>query len=154
MGTSFKNGGQFQQWMALGSGWWNQNAGSGWGVYSSPLYTNGQADNSVPSSLSPSENSSNTGIWFKSLWYGTSTPATGSKYTVQNASGKYLAPQESSDGTFEGWSWTSSPYDFSEQNPSAVFSFPTPVFWPGESHGLYSPWGGKESDMTEQLSFS
>ena len=123
MGTSFKNGGQFQQWMALGSGWWNQNAGSGWGVYSSPLYTNGQADNSVPSSLSPSENSSNTGIWFKSLWYGTSTPATGSKYTVQNASGKYLAPQESSDGTFEGWSWTSSPYDFSEQNPSAVFSF-------------------------------
>ena len=24
----------------------------------------------------------------------------------------------------------------------------TPVFWPGEFHGLYSPWGGKESDMT------
>ena len=29
---------------------------------------------------------------------------------------------------------------------------PTPVFWPGEVHGLYSPWGHKESDMTEQLS--
>ena len=29
---------------------------------------------------------------------------------------------------------------------------PTPVFWPGEFHGLYSPWGHKESDMTEQLS--
>ena len=29
---------------------------------------------------------------------------------------------------------------------------PTPVFWPGESQGLYSPWGHKESDMTEQLS--
>ena len=29
---------------------------------------------------------------------------------------------------------------------------PTPVFWPGESHGLYSPWGHKESDMTERLS--
>ena len=28
----------------------------------------------------------------------------------------------------------------------------TPVFWPGEFHGLYSPWGHKESDMTEQLS--
>ena len=27
-----------------------------------------------------------------------------------------------------------------------------PVFWPGEFHGLYSPWGHKESDMTEQLS--
>ena len=26
---------------------------------------------------------------------------------------------------------------------------PTPVFWPGEFHGLYSPWGRKESDMTE-----
>ena len=31
---------------------------------------------------------------------------------------------------------------------------PTPVFWPGESHGLYSPWGHKESDTTEQLSHS
>ena len=33
---------------------------------------------------------------------------------------------------------------------------PTPVFLPGESHGqrslaVYTPWGGKESDMTEQL---
>ena len=32
---------------------------------------------------------------------------------------------------------------------------PTPVFLPGESHGQrslvnYSPWGCKESDMTEQ----
>ena len=31
---------------------------------------------------------------------------------------------------------------------------PTPVFWPGESHGQrsltgYSPWGCKESDTTE-----
>ena len=31
---------------------------------------------------------------------------------------------------------------------------PTPVFWPGEFHGLYSPWGCKESDTTEQLSFT
>ena len=30
---------------------------------------------------------------------------------------------------------------------------PTPVFWTGEFHGLYSPWGCKELDMTEQLSF-
>ena len=29
---------------------------------------------------------------------------------------------------------------------------PTPVFWPGEFHGLYSPWGGKESDMTKRPS--
>ena len=26
------------------------------------------------------------------------------------------------------------------------------VFWPGEFHGLYSPWGHKESDTTEHLS--
>ena len=29
---------------------------------------------------------------------------------------------------------------------------PTPVFWPGEFHGLYSPWGDKELDTTERLS--
>ena len=26
---------------------------------------------------------------------------------------------------------------------------PTPVFWSGEFHGLYSPWGCKELDTTE-----
>ena len=31
---------------------------------------------------------------------------------------------------------------------------PTPVFWPGELHGLYSPWVPKESDTTERLSLS
>jgi len=30
---------------------------------------------------------------------------------------------------------------------------PTPVFWPGEFHELYSPWGHKKLDMTERLSF-
>ena len=30
---------------------------------------------------------------------------------------------------------------------------PTPVFQPGEFHGLYSPWCHKESDTTEWLSF-
>ena len=30
----------------------------------------------------------------------------------------------------------------------------TPVFRPGESHGLYSPGGRKESDTTERLSLS
>ena len=28
----------------------------------------------------------------------------------------------------------------------------TPVFWPGEFHGLYSPWGHKQLNMTEWLS--
>ena len=31
---------------------------------------------------------------------------------------------------------------------------PTPVFWTGEFHGLYSPWGRKEWDMTKKLSLS
>ena len=31
---------------------------------------------------------------------------------------------------------------------------PTPVFWPGEFHGLYISWGHKESDTIEQLSLS
>ena len=31
---------------------------------------------------------------------------------------------------------------------------PTPVFWSGEFHGLYSPWGYKESDTAERLSLS
>ena len=31
---------------------------------------------------------------------------------------------------------------------------PTPVFWPGEFHGLYSPWCCKELDTTEPLSLS
>ena len=29
---------------------------------------------------------------------------------------------------------------------------PTPVLWPGEFHGLYSPWGCKDSDTTERYS--
>ena len=31
---------------------------------------------------------------------------------------------------------------------------PTPVFWPRELRGLYSPWGRKELDTTEQLSLA
>ena len=31
---------------------------------------------------------------------------------------------------------------------------PTPVFWPGEFHGSYCPWGHEESDTTEWLSLS
>ena len=31
---------------------------------------------------------------------------------------------------------------------------PTPVFWPGEFHGLHSPRGLEESNTTERLSLS
>ena len=41
-----------------------------------------------------------------------------------------------------------------EKIPRRRERLPTPVFWPGEFHGLYSPWGRKESDTAEQLSLS
>ena len=28
------------------------------------------------------------------------------------------------------------------------------MFWPGEFHGMFSPWGHKESDMTELFNFT
>ena len=31
---------------------------------------------------------------------------------------------------------------------------PTPVFWHGGFHGLYSPWGCRESDVTERLNWT
>ena len=40
------------------------------------------------------------------------------------------------------------------RSPGEGNSYPTLVLWPGEFHGLYSPWGCKESDTTEQLSLS
>ena len=38
------------------------------------------------------------------------------------------------------------------RSPGEGNGLPSPVFWPGELHGLYSPWGHPESDTTEQLS--
>ena len=37
------------------------------------------------------------------------------------------------------------------EDPLEKEQLPTPVFWPGEFHGLYSPWGLKELDMIERL---
>ena len=35
------------------------------------------------------------------------------------------------------------------RSPAEEKGYLTPVFWPGEFHALYSPWGHKELDMTE-----
>ena len=40
----------------------------------------------------------------------------------------------------------------SEGSPGERKGYPLQWFWPGEFHGLYSPWGCKESDTTEWLS--
>ena len=39
-------------------------------------------------------------------------------------------------------------------SPAVRERLPTLVLWPGEFHGLYSTWGFKKPDMTEQLSLS
>ena len=38
------------------------------------------------------------------------------------------------------------------RSPGDGEKLPIPVFWPGEFHELYSPWGHKESNTTEELS--
>ena len=38
------------------------------------------------------------------------------------------------------------------RSPGEGKGYPLLVFQPGEFHGWYSPWGHKESDMTEQFS--
>ena len=38
------------------------------------------------------------------------------------------------------------------EDPRRKERLPTPIFWPGEFHGQYSPWCCKELDTTEQLS--
>ena len=35
------------------------------------------------------------------------------------------------------------------EDPWRMERLPILLFWPGEFHGLYSPWGRKESDMIE-----
>ena len=47
--------------------------------------------------------------------------------------------------------WVQSP---GWEDPRRRERLPTPVFWPGEFRGLYSPWAHKESDTTERLPLS
>ena len=52
--------------------------------------------------------------------------------------------------SFFGFLLSLLPSTYSHHQPVLL---PTPVFWPGEFHGLYSPRGCKELDTTERLSF-
>ena len=40
------------------------------------------------------------------------------------------------------------------RSPGEGERLPTPVFWPREFHGMYSPWGCKELDMTAIFTFT
>ena len=53
--------------------------------------------------------------------------------------------------SFDAWSGFN---PWVEKIPWRRERLPTPVFWPGEFHGLYSPWGCKELDTTKRLSRS
>ena len=48
---------------------------------------------------------------------------------------------------WETWVWS-----LDWKDPWRRERLPSPVFWPRELHGLYSPRGGKELDKTEQNS--
>ena len=48
---------------------------------------------------------------------------------------------------WETWVWS-----LLGRSPGKGERLSTPVFWPGEFHGLYSPWAHKESDTTEKVS--
>ena len=50
---------------------------------------------------------------------------------------------------WETWVWS-----LGWEDPLEIEQLHTLVFWPRELHGLYSPWGHKESDRTEQLSLT
>ena len=47
--------------------------------------------------------------------------------------------------------WETRVQSLGREDPLEKERPPSPVFWPGEIHGLYSAWGHKESDKTEQL---
>ena len=49
----------------------------------------------------------------------------------------------------ETWVWS-----LGWEDPLEKERLSTPVFWPGEFHELYSPWGHKELAMTERLLLS
>ena len=67
----------------------------------------------------------------------------------------YLSPVNSSPGSSAGKEFTCNAGDLGSvlgwEDPWRRKRLPTPVFWPREFHGLYSPGSHKESD-TEQLS--
>ena len=91
-----------------------------------------------------------TNGWIKKLWY---------IYTMEY----YLAiKRNSSESVLMRWlniePITQSEVSQKEREKYHIWWHPTPVLLPGKSHGWrnlvgYSPWGRKESDMTEWLYF-
>ena len=71
-------------------------------------------------------------------------------YPLQNFSDSLVAQLvKNLPAMWDTWIWP-----LGWEDPWRREQLPTPVFWPGEFHGLYSPWDRKELDMTEWLSLS
>ena len=78
------------------------------------------------------------------------SPGEGIGYPLEYSQASLVAQVIKNPPTIrETWVWS-----LGWEDPWRREQLPTPVFWPGEFHGLYSPWGCKESDTTEQLSLS
>ena len=74
------------------------------------------------------------------------SPEEGIDYPLQYSWASVVAQLiKNPPATQETWVWLLGYEDPLEKG------IPTPVFWPGKFHGLYSPMGCKELDTTEQL---
>ena len=78
------------------------------------------------------------------------SPGEGKDYPLQY-SGASLVAQRVKNPPAMQETWARS---LGWEDPLEKEKLPTPVFWLGEFHGLYSPWGCKELDTSERLSLS
>ena len=78
------------------------------------------------------------------------SPGEGRGYALQYSWASLMAQLvKNPPAMWETWVWP-----LGWEDPLEKGKATTPVFWPGEFHGLYSPWGLKESDMIGWLSLS
>ena len=101
-----------------------------------------------PCSSAGKESACNAGDLNLILGLGRS-PGERNGYLLQYSWTSLVAQLESTCQVRETWVWS-----WVGKIPWRRERLPTPVFWPREFHGLYSPWGCKESDTTERLSLS
>ena len=71
-------------------------------------------------------------------------------YPLQHSWASLVAQlAKNSPAMWEAWVWSQDCEYLLEKR-----MLPTPVFWSGEFHELYNPWGHKKLDMTERLSLA
>ena len=74
-----------------------------------------------------------------------STPGEGIGYPLQYSWASLMAQLVKNPPAM----WETWVQSLSQEDPWRRESLPTPIFWPEEFYGLCSPWGNKESDLTE-----